>query len=93
MSSPSRRKVVLTPRFLNDYETHLTGIQRAEEALQGFKEVVSRQPEQGMTAPGGPPEALVRPIHPPGHAFVIAYTYDERRVYLLALRPVPADPF
>ena len=93
MSSPSRRKVVLTPRFINDYEAHLSGIHRAEEALDGFKEVVARQPEYGMSAPGGPPEALVRPIHPPGHAFVIAYTYDDDRVYLFALRPVPADPF
>ena len=93
MSSPSRRKVVLTPRFLTDYEKHLAGISRAEEALTGFKEVVARQPENGMTAPGGPPDALVRPIHPPGRAFAIAYTYDERRVYLLALRPVPSDRF
>lgn len=66
--------------------------ERAGEAFAGFRHVVLRQPEMGMSVPGRP-RFHQRPFHTPTASFTVLYTFDDETVTCLALREVPAGVF
>lgn len=92
MDNRRPRKVIRTPRFRRELTHLLANVQRGDDALEGFEEVVSRIPEQGMAAPGMP-DCCARPLHTTAGSFLIVYSFSDEEVYLLSLRSVPEGRF
>lgn len=92
MSKSGPRRVVWGPRSAQDIEKIRRSSERAKDAITGFERVVARIPEMGMAVPGRP-EFFSRPFHTGDGSFLVIYTFDDRQVVCLAVRPVPSTAY
>lgn len=88
-----RKKILRAQRFERELRKVVEQFPRAEEALRGFEEVVSRHPEIGMSVRGQPTEVCGLPFHTEQASFLVIYRYDEEKVVCLGVRRVPSGQF
>ena len=77
------RNLVESDQFTRAVGNLIPGAKRADEALEGVKEVLARDPTKGHQAPCGIWIIKTHPIG--GIRFTVFYTFDAEKVDLLAL--------
>ena len=87
-----RRRLIRNPAFARDIDKIRQGSERAAEAVAAFERIVVQIPEQGMAVPGSP-GARSFPFHTDQGSYLVVYTYNDREVVCLAVRPVRARAF
>lgn len=87
-----RRRLVRQPAFARDIQKIQQGSERAAEAVAAFERVVAQIPEQGMAVPGRPGVRSF-PFHTDEGSYLVLYTFNDREVVCIALRPVRSGVF
>jgi len=87
------RKVLWDPRCKQAVEEIITREgSRAREAVEAFELFVARMPDGGYAVRGAP-GFRGRPFHTDRRAYLIIYTYDDRVVECVGVRPIPYISF
>lgn len=87
-----QRRLVRQPAFARDIEKIRQTSERAAEAVAACERLITQIPEQGMAVPGRPGYRSF-PFHTDSGSYLVIYTFDNREVVCIAVRPVRSGVF
>ena len=87
-----QRRLVRQPAFARDIEKIRQGSARAAEAVAACERLIAQIPEQGMAVPGRSGWRSF-PFHTDLGSYLVVYTFNNREVVCVAVRPVRSGAF
>lgn len=87
-----QRRLIRQPAFARDIKKIQQSSEKAAEAIAACERLITQIPEQGMAVPGRPGWRSF-PFHTDIGSYLVVYTFNDREVVCIVVRPVRSGAF